>query len=182
MWELQGHGTVTSDPVGTPWGGTGMRREILPPWFNIRLTFADGARIDVLAVASEGRIAIEDMRADPPLSLDGFAALADWIEGPLEDACQVVIEQHRLGATVPRPYYDAGYEAEPPAVRRARPSWPRGSAGRRVAAEAYRAAQQEGRDPVLAVMCATGHSRRKSLRLIAGARDEGYLAPRHNRR
>jgi hypothetical protein len=34
---------------------------------------------------------------------------------------------------------------------------------------------------VLAVMCVTGRSRRKSLRLIAGARDEGYLAPRHNR-
>nr|WP_307798408.1 DUF6214 family protein [Streptomyces beijiangensis] len=59
---------------------------------------------------------------------------------------------------------------------------PRGNAGRRVAADAYREAQQEGRDAVLAVMYATGHSRRKALRLIAGARDEGYLTPRHNRR
>ncbi|WP_239092181.1 DUF6214 family protein, partial [Streptomyces sp. SID14478] len=49
-------------------------------------------------------------------------------------------------------------------------------------AEAYRAAQEEGGDPVLAVMCATGRSRRKSLRLIAAARDAGFLAPRHNRR
>ncbi|MEU5778930.1 DUF6214 family protein, partial [Streptomyces venezuelae] len=40
----------------------------------------------------------------------------------------------------------------------------------------------EGRDPVLAVMCATGRSRRKSLRLIAGARDAGLLTPRHHRR
>nr|WP_247240702.1 DUF6214 family protein [Streptomyces sp. LBUM 1487] len=31
-------------------------------------------------------------------------------------------------------------------------------------------------------MCATGHSRRKSLRLIAAARDEGLLGPRHARR
>ena len=44
-------------------------------------------------------------------------------------------------------------------------------------AEEYRAAQQAGYDPVLAVMGATGHSRRKSLRLIAGARDEGFLGP-----
>ncbi|MBO0515306.1 hypothetical protein J0695_26450, partial [Streptomyces beijiangensis] len=90
MWELQGHGTVTSGPGGTAGDG--------PPWFNIRLTFADGTRIDVLAVPSDGRVTIEEMRADPPLSLDGFGALADWIEGPLEDACQV------LGAEGPRPH------------------------------------------------------------------------------
>ncbi|WP_237773090.1 DUF6214 family protein, partial [Streptomyces luteocolor] len=70
----------------------------------------------------------------------------------------------------------------PVATRRARPSLPRGSAGRRAVADTYRAAQDEGRDPVLAVMCATGRSRRKSLKLIAGARDEGYLTPRHHRR
>ncbi|SCG04203.1 MULTISPECIES: DUF6214 family protein, partial [unclassified Streptomyces] len=46
----------------------------------------------------------------------------------------------------------------------------------------YRAAQQAGQDPVLAVMSATGFSRRKSLKLIAGARDEGHLTPRHHRR
>jgi hypothetical protein len=194
VWELQGHGTVTSGPTGPAGDGAGTRREVLPPWFDIRLTFADGARIDVLAVVSDGRIALEDMHAEPPLSLDGYAALADWIEGPLEDVCQAVAEQHhRLGAAGPGPYAEDGHEEEGegeagggqdehPAVHRARPSSPRGSAGRRVAAEAYREAQQEGRDPVLAVMNATGYSRRKSLRLIAGARDDGYLTPRHNRR
>ncbi|CAM5302186.1 hypothetical protein GCM10010329_61180 [Streptomyces spiroverticillatus] len=184
VWELQGHGTVTGPTAPTSWGDGGARRDQLPPWFNIRLTFADGARIDVLAVVSEGRIAIEDMRADPPLSLDGFAVLADWIEGPLEDACRVVAEQHRGGLSGPRGYFGDGpeFDEEPPGKRRARPSWPRGSAGRRIAAEAYRAAQEEGRDPVLAVMYATGRSRRKSLKVIASARDEGYLAPRHNRR
>ncbi|MFE0192425.1 DUF6214 family protein, partial [Streptomyces sp. NPDC058989] len=53
---------------------------------------------------------------------------------------------------------------------------------RRLAADAYRQAQREGRDPVLAVMLATGRNRRRSLRLIAGARDEGLLTPRHNKR
>ncbi|MFE0173586.1 DUF6214 family protein [Streptomyces sp. NPDC059002] len=156
----------------------------MPPWFQVRLTFGDGAAIDVLAVVSDGRIAIEDLRAQPPLSLDEFAALADWIERPLADACRVVTEQHVTGAGGGRPWYDdgAGCPQEPPAPNRARPSWPRGSEGRRVVAEAYRAAQDEGRDPVLAVMCATGRSRRKSLKLIAASRDEGFLPPRHNRR
>ncbi|MEU4499058.1 DUF6214 family protein, partial [Streptomyces sp. NPDC023998] len=72
--------------------------------------------------------------------------------------------------------------APPPARRRARPAMPRGRGGRRIAADAYRAAQQDGLDPVLAVMGATGRSRRRALRLIAGARDEGYLPPRRNRR
>ncbi|WP_239472447.1 DUF6214 family protein [Streptomyces sp. NEAU-S7GS2] len=53
---------------------------------------------------------------------------------------------------------------------------------RKIAADAYRQAQREGRDPVLAVMLATGRNRRRSLRLIAGARDEGLLTPRHNKR
>ncbi|MEJ8651806.1 DUF6214 family protein [Streptomyces sp. MS1.AVA.3] len=53
---------------------------------------------------------------------------------------------------------------------------------RRVAADAYRQAQREGCDPVLAVMLATGRNRRRALRLIAGARDEGLLTPRHNKR
>jgi hypothetical protein len=66
--------------------------------------------------------------------------------------------------------------------RRARPPWPRGIEGRWLVAQEYRAAQAEGTDPVLAVMCATGHSRRRSLRLIAQARDAGFLAPRHARR
>lgn len=51
-----------------------------------------------------------------------------------------------------------------------------------MAAQEYRAAQADGRDPVLAVMRATGRSRRRSLKLIAAARDAGTLPPRHNRR
>ncbi|WP_239109218.1 DUF6214 family protein, partial [Streptomyces coelicoflavus] len=54
--------------------------------------------------------------------------------------------------------------------------------GRRLVAQEYRAARAEGGDPVLAVMSATGHSRRRSLRLIGQARDEGFLAPRRARR
>ncbi|WP_252866093.1 MULTISPECIES: DUF6214 family protein, partial [Streptomyces] len=46
----------------------------------------------------------------------------------------------------------------------------------------YRAAREEGGDPVLAVMRATGHSRRRSLRLIGQARDDGFLSPRRARR
>ncbi|WP_420894849.1 DUF6214 family protein [Streptomyces noursei] len=53
---------------------------------------------------------------------------------------------------------------------------------RKIAAAAYRAAQQAGRDPILAVMNATGRNRRRALRLIAGARDAGLLTPRHNKR
>ena len=68
-----------------------------------------------------------------------------------------------------------------PVSRRARPAWPRGVEGRRLLAQRYRVAQEQGADPVLAVMCATGHSRRKSLRLIAQARDAGFLTPRHVR-
>lgn len=206
-WEVQGHGTVTADLEGRG------RHDVLPPWFSVRLTFADGSRVDVLAVVSEGRISIEDMHSEPPMALDGFAALAEWIEEPLADACRVAVgQQGRLEErAVPRSRHgtasgscdvccgdcaghggDAGCgermqcgpEGTPvqSAKHRARPSWLRGGTGRRVAADAYRAAQEEGRDPVLAVMYATGRSRRRSLRLIAGARDEGYLAPRHNRR
>lgn len=193
-WELQGHGAsarsfAADAAVAGPGGRTtrgglrpGGRTPTLPPWFNVRLTFADGARIDVLAVVAEDRISIEDMRADPPLPLDGFAALADWIDGPLEDACRVAVEQYRGGPGAPHPYFGHGDYEEDPLPRRARPAWPRGSAARRIAAEAYLQAQQDGRDPVVAVMCATGRSRRKSLKLIAGARDEGFLPPRHNRR
>ncbi|MFJ2558382.1 MULTISPECIES: DUF6214 family protein [unclassified Streptomyces] len=289
VWEVQGHGTVTA--VGDPRDGA-ERREILPPWVDVRLTFQDGARIDVLAVVRDGRIAIEDAQADPPLALDGFAALADAIEAPLQSACQVVAGPHRppvpqpaaavpcetlpdvveamdavevgtppeeprvtpgsgagpgsgadlatgpgpgpgpdLGfgpvvdpATDPAPDPDphpgsaprpgCGTRPEPQAVtepgpapavaapgaasegpsggeerapaesgrHRARTSVPRGGAARRGVAEIYRAAQSAGQDPVLAVMSATGFSRRKALRLIAGARDDGHLSPRHHRR
>ncbi|MBT2488381.1 hypothetical protein J7E96_07555 [Streptomyces sp. ISL-96] len=147
---------------------------VRPAWFNVRLTFADGARIDVLAAMSAERITVEEVRADLPLG--GFTAAAEWVEGPLGGACRVVAEDP------PRTPATQASEPKPPPVRRARPSWPGGKAGRRIAAQAYRAAQQAGQDPVLAVMCATGRSRRKSLRLIASARDEGHLPPRHNRR
>lgn len=152
-WEVQEHDGATA-------------------WYNARLTFPDGAAVEVLAVVCEGRLSLEDVRAQPPLSLDDLAELADWIEGPLFEAC---------GAT-PEFEEELSYTAPTGSGRRARPAWPRGVEGRRLVAEEYLAAQRSGYDPVLAVMCATGHSRRKSLRLIAGARDEGLLGPRHARR
>ncbi|MGW6025789.1 DUF6214 family protein [Streptomyces sp. NPDC055099] len=82
----------------------------------------------------------------------------------------------------PGPSGGAFPQDPPPAVRRARPAWPRGREGRLKAAQEYRAAQAEGRDPVLAVMRATGRSRRRSLKLIASARDAGALPARHHRR
>ncbi|MDG9725212.1 MULTISPECIES: DUF6214 family protein [unclassified Streptomyces] len=134
-------------------------------WFDVRLTFADGARVDALAVLSGQDVRVEDVRAEPPLSLDDLAVLAEWLEDPLFEAC------------VP-----ASVRAVPAAARRARPAWPGGREGRRLVAREYRAARDEGGDPVLAVMRATGHSRRKSLRLIGQARDDGFLAPRRARR
>ncbi|PWI20170.1 hypothetical protein DI272_42940 [Streptomyces sp. Act143] len=136
-------------------------------WFHVRLAFTDGARVDVLAVVCDGCASLEDVRAQPALSLDDLAVLADWIEGPLFEACGIEPEPE---------------EGEPAVSRRARPAWPRGVEGRWLIAQEYRAAQEEGVDPVLAVMCATGRSRRKSLRMIAQARDAGYLTPRHARR
>ncbi|MEU5892079.1 DUF6214 family protein [Streptomyces sp. NPDC047461] len=136
-------------------------------WFHVRLAFTDGARVDALAVVAEGQVSVEDVRAQPALSLDDLAVFADWIEGPLFEAC---------GAP------PAEGDGEPAGSRRARPAWPRGAEGRLLLAQEYRTAQEDGVDPVLAVMCATGHSRRKSLRLIAQARDAGYLTPRHARR
>ncbi|MER5888108.1 DUF6214 family protein [Streptomyces sp. NPDC001941] len=188
VWELRGHGSGT--------------REVLPPWFQFRLTFADGARVDVMAVvADDGRVSLEDLRAEPPLPLDVLGEVAQWIERPLADAWRALAGQGGgawgaptatsvaswgtfpgLLADAREREYEREYEREREPAHRARSGWPRGQAGRRIAAEAYTAAQREGRDPVLAVMCATGRSRRKSLRLIAGARDEGYLTPRHNRR
>ncbi|MGW7077976.1 DUF6214 family protein [Streptomyces sp. NPDC054866] len=126
-----------------------------PPSFHVRLTFGDGAAIDARAVVSEGRITLEGLHAQPPHA-DG-------------------------GATAPT-RRDALRPQDRPAVRRARPPWPRGREGRLMVAQEYRAAQSAGRDPVLAVMQATGRSRRRSLKLIASARDAGVLPPRHNRR
>ncbi|GAA3243641.1 hypothetical protein GCM10020256_68660 [Streptomyces thermocoprophilus] len=223
-WEVQEEGGATS-------------------WFQVRLAFRDGARVDALAVMSGGCVRLEDVRATPPLSLLDLTVLADWIEEPLFEACGVpapdpVKAPRRRGqAGLPggedpdgdgrapdvtlsfglpagswsdsgdapaggddayRPEGDdhscAEAECDPweayddtspgaaVGARRARPAWPRGIEGRRLIAEEYLAAQEEGVDPVLAVMCATGHSRRKSLRLIAQARDAGYLTPRHARR
>ncbi|MGW1979492.1 DUF6214 family protein [Streptomyces sp. NPDC001889] len=195
VWEVQGHGAVTVTGSALPAPGAP------PPWFDVRLTFADGARFDVVAVVTEGRLAIEELRADPPLPLPGLAVLAARIGEPLEDACRTAAAPGPVwqgpdpfAATarpaappVPAlPVPAAAEPAGPPSASRrrgrGRSTAPRGRAGRRIAADAYRAAQREGSDPVLAVMGATGRSRRRSLRLIAGARDEGYLAPRHNRR
>ncbi|MFG3118290.1 DUF6214 family protein [Streptomyces sp. NPDC048197] len=351
-WELQAHGSAaparTPAAPDEPAGPTAPRPDPLGPWCSARLTFADGARIDVLVTVSDDHITVEDVRADPPLTLDGLADLARWIEGPLDDAFRAATgrpRKHRptprqpgpaagspermvrpagaattgpaqsppagpapaptaavgdtsatgptagtAGAAAPSP---AGRTAgapdapltDPPAERPAEgPTAPTGSttgparaigattgvteppapldgqpadpaadahggeraqaeaeaeveagdgaeveaeaadraetteraakeAGevttkgdakegdaseartrpaplarkrvaerRKLAADAYRQAQREGRDPVLAVMLATGRNRRRSLRLIAGARDEGLLTPRHNKR
>ncbi|MGQ4383929.1 DUF6214 family protein [Streptomyces sp. SAS_270] len=157
-WEVQEHESAPS-----------WCHEIATSWFHVRLAFADGAQVDVLAVVCDGAVSIEDVRAQPPLSLDDLAVLADWIEEPLFEAC---------GAGIEPPCEPHADEAP----SRARRAWPRGPEGTWLVAEEYRAAQEDGVDPVLAVMCATGHSRRRSLRLIAGARDAGYLTPRHARR
>ncbi|MDT0446295.1 DUF6214 family protein [Streptomyces johnsoniae] len=223
VWELRGHGSAAPAAGGAPG---------LPPWFSVGLVLADGARIDVLAQVSGDRVLIEDMRADPPLPVDGFGTLTERIGEPLRDVCRAL-----TGHTVAEPETRApGQDAvpapgpeEPPreAVQRAqreereeqekqekqeerqqaepgaresgpepeRPPSPAaggghraarrrtgGRPGRRIAAEAYLAAQQAGTDPVLAVMNATGRSRRRSLRLIAAARGKGYLSPGHARR
>ncbi|CQR65463.1 DUF6214 family protein [Streptomyces leeuwenhoekii] len=132
-------------------------------WFEILLVFGDGARVEALAAVSEEGVCLEDVRGRPGLALEDLAVLAEWLEGPLADAC-------------------APPEPGAPGARRARPAWPRGREGRRLAAREYRAAQERGADPVLAVMRATGYSRRTSLRLIGQARDEGFLTPRRARR
>ncbi|MFI6407383.1 DUF6214 family protein [Streptomyces sp. NPDC050548] len=152
-WEVQEHDGATA-------------------WFHVRLAFTDGARVDALAVVSDQGLSVEDVRAQPALSLDDLTVLADWIEGPLFEACG--LESGHV--------YEGEEGAESGGARRARPPWPRGIEGRWLVAQEYRAAQEEGVDPVLAVMCATGHSRRRSLRLISQARDAGYLTPRHARR
>lgn len=147
-WEVREHGSVTS-------------------WFAVRLDLPDGGRVDVLAVVVGSGVSIEEVRAQPPLSLDDLAALADWIEEPLLEACGL----------------DSGPSCEPMGAPpgRPRPAWPPGVEGWRRVAEEYLTAQGDGVDPVYAVMCATGRSRRRSLKLIAGARDAGFLTPRHAR-
>ncbi|MFI1561693.1 DUF6214 family protein [Streptomyces sp. NPDC020490] len=136
-------------------------------WFDVRLAFDDGARVDALAVVRDGGVCIEDVKAQPALSLDDLAVLADWLEEPLAESCGADGE----------PLCAPG---EPSGAHRAGPA-PRGIEERWLVAREYRAAQERGADPVLAVMCATGHSRRTSLRLIGRARDAGLLTPRHMR-
>ncbi|MEU9560152.1 DUF6214 family protein [Streptomyces fumanus] len=136
-------------------------------WYDVRLVFADGARVEALAVVTEASVRLEDVRARPALSLDDLTALGDWLEGPLATACG-------LGAA-PTP-------AAPGARRHARPDPPRGDAEQRLVADEYLAARERGTDPVLAVMHATGHGRRGALRLIGRARDAGLLSPRRARR
>lgn len=137
-------------------------------WFAIRLDLPDGGQVDVLAVVAGSGVSIEEVHAQPPLSFDDLVALADWIEEPLLEACGLDSADRScepLGA--------------PP--RSPRPAWPPGVEGWRRVAEEYLVAQGDGVDPVYAVMCATGRSRRRSLKLIAGARDAGFLTPRHAR-
>lgn len=158
-WKVREHGGATS-------------------WFHVRLAFPDGARVDAMAVVTERCVSVEDVRAQPALALADLTVLADWIEEPLSEACGLATEGPHEGSY-------GGLGGEPVGYgggRRARPAWPRGIEGCRLAAQKYRAAQEEGADPVLAVMCATGHSRRRSLGLIAQARDAGFLAPRRARR
>ncbi|MFE9682089.1 DUF6214 family protein [Streptomyces sp. NPDC002701] len=146
--------------------------DTLTTWCDVRLGFDDGAGVDLLVAVCEGCVFIEDVRARPALSLDDLAVLPDWIEGPLLEAC--------AGSAGSRPGGPDGWGS--PGKRHARPALPRGVASRRLVAAEYVAAQQVGRDPVLAVMSVTGHGRRRALRLIAGARDAGLLTPRHVRR
>ncbi|WP_437344779.1 DUF6214 family protein [Streptomyces tubercidicus] len=354
-WELQAHGSAAPAPdLAAPDGPVGARGPGCPlprldplgPWCSARLTFADGARVDVLVTVSDDHITVEDVRADPPLTLDGLADLARWIDGPLDDAFRAATGQPRKsrgglrqpgsaagvlgggggaqagtgpggasasepagagagaaaaeGATHPTAEAveaaeagvpgagptgatglghgagvlhrtatetGIGHPADPPAASSATPpaeppaeqpceqgsgrpiasassapSAPSASSApsapsatdasstptdgstpsppsppssssppsatapaptptppagrarsavlartragerRKIAANAYRQAQREGGDPVQAVMRATGRNRRRSLRLIAGARDEGLLTPRHNKR
>ncbi|WP_443073923.1 DUF6214 family protein [Streptomyces sp. NBC_01456] len=344
-WEVRAHGSAAPavesatsyDPAGS--GGPGCpppRLDPLGPWCSARLTFADGARIDVLVTVSDEHLTVEDVRADPPLTLAGLAALARWIEGPLDDTFRAATGRPQKARSAPRqpgpaavpaagdgaggtlpagpdagsaagaaprpasgprplsphqpaplqqpvdallpdrapdPVGAGAGEGPAPAVREAvappetpavatgtvtgddvadptttgagcltgvsadtpsdassdtsdassdtvaaspagAPAGPaptpsaaasstpapavstppaeparsavlsrsRSGERRRIAADAYRQAQQEGHDPVLAVMLATGRNRRRSLRLIAGARDKGLLTPRHNKR
>ncbi|EST20406.1 hypothetical protein M878_39625 [Streptomyces roseochromogenus subsp. oscitans DS 12.976] len=240
-------------------------------WFQVRLAFPDGARVDALAVLQNGCVSIEDVTAQPALSLADLTALANWIEGPLFASCGVAgerpyaddggerpeerhegersegpgweerpegecleerpaceppgqryapeacdlaarregeqpeePEERNDGERPERPYDterperpyggerpEGRHEAEARGAaeialgmgpRRARAGWPSGIEGRRLVAREYRAAQRGGVDPVLAVMTATGRSRRRSLRMIAQARDAGFLTPRHARR
>ncbi|MEU6913942.1 DUF6214 family protein [Streptomyces olindensis] len=153
-------------------------------WFDVRLAFTDGARVDALAVVARGSVCVEEVRAQPALSLDDLAVLADWIEESLTEACAAAAgpAPEVCEGQAPPGCGEQAPEGRRARGRRGRPAWPNGAEGRWLVAQEYRAAQREGADPVLAVMCATGHSRRTSLRLIGQARDAGLLTPRRARR
>ncbi|MFD5271867.1 DUF6214 family protein [Streptomyces sp. NPDC058335] len=151
-------------------------------WYTVRLAFPDEACVEVLAVVRAETVSVEDVRAWPALSLGDLTVLAEWIEEPLFERCGSGREPPSPDGPDWPDEPDGGIPAGISGARRARPVWPRGIDGRRRVAEEYRAAQDEGVDPVLAVMRATGHSRRRSLRMIAQARDAGFLTPRHARR
>ncbi|MFJ3952506.1 DUF6214 family protein [Streptomyces libani] len=155
-WELQAHGSAApapdpaapDDPAGSHGPGCPLPRlDPLGPWCSARLTFADGARVDVLVTVSDDHITVEDVRADPPLTLDGLADLARWIEGPLDDAFRAATGRPRKTRPTPRqagpadatPERDGGPQAGPqpdPArgaapepMRGPRPSSPHGPTG-----------------------------------------------------
>ncbi|UNZ15702.1 DUF6214 family protein [Streptomyces sp. 891-h] len=229
-WKLRGYGTGAGPPHGV-----GAR----PPWYAVGVRRADGTQVEVVAAVVDGRVRLEEVRADPPLTSQEFAQLAPCLGEPLARACPPAIRPpeaaptvRATGACVLRPGRLPAAQrpapsqplvasvpsvvAEPPAAPRSpapahrapqppsrpqtpaaappvtppsapvrcwrRPPGPRGRDALRAAADAYTAARQRGQDPVLAVMRLTGRSRRKSLRVIARARDAGLLSPRHARR
>ncbi|WP_425583904.1 DUF6214 family protein, partial [Streptomyces rectiviolaceus] len=107
---------------------------------------------------------------DDSLGTPSFHVRLTFGDGAAIDARAVVSEGRiTLEGLHAQPPHPAEYPhaQEPSAAGRARPSWPRGREGRLLVAQEYRAAQADCRDPVLAVMHATGRSRRRSLRLIA---------------
>lgn len=112
-WELQAHGSAApapapdpaapDDPAGSRGPGSPLPRlDPLGPWCSARLTFADGARVDVLVTVSDDHITVEDVRADPPLTLGGLADLARWIDGPLDDAFRAATGRPRKPRPTPR--------------------------------------------------------------------------------
>lgn len=175
-WQLLGHGTGAGP---APYDASGQA-----PWFAVGLALPDSTRVEVLAAVVDGGIRVEEVRADPPLTPQGLARLAPWLGEPLTDACPAVLQPPQTAPTVWATGACVLPAAPPPApVRgRGRPPVPRGRAARQAVAETYTAARRRGADPVLAVMLLTGHSRRRSLRVIAEARDDGLLPPRHARR
>ncbi|WP_244212062.1 DUF6214 family protein, partial [Streptomyces angustmyceticus] len=55
-----------------------------------------------MVTVSDDRITVEDVRADPPLTLAGLTDLAGWIEGPLDDAFRAATGRPRRTRPTPR--------------------------------------------------------------------------------